>query len=226
MKALRRGILTAAYLAQLGHVPSSLSILELVWCLYHDVMLPNDRFILSKGHGALALYATLGRLDDFVDGDLAGHPEFSDGIELTSGSLGHGLGVAAGMALGKSIAGELGRVFVLVGDGECQEGPIWEAVRIVSGLRLNVICIIDYNYSHPDLGIMSHFESYKWNKCNVDGHDLVEIRRSLMDVHGPLLVKAHTVKGYGVPEMMADPQMWHHRALTREDYERMVESSL
>lgn len=219
---LRRDLLAAAYKAQSGHIPSSLSCLDILDVIYRDVLEPGDRFILSKGHAALALYAVLGMLPDFAGGALPGHPEAGEGIEFTTGSLGHGLGYAAGLALGMRIAASGGRVFVVMGDGECQEGSVWEAARIVGRLQLDVVGVVDCNGTHPDRNLGERFKGYHWRTLSIDGHqagDLLPLRYAF----GPLLVLARTVKGRGVREMEADPAAWHHRAPNRGEYERMVE---
>lgn len=146
---LRNRILEVALRDGMGHIPSALSILDIIWVLYDKVMTKDDQFILSKGHGCMALYAVLeekGLLD--WSEKLWGHPKRGGAILASTGSLGHGLPMAVGLALAKKIKGEPGRVFCLVGDGECNEGTIWESAMIAAHHKLdNLVVIVDQNHS-------------------------------------------------------------------------------
>src|SRR5580692_4765522 len=133
---LKRQILVAAHRAKEGHIASALSILDILYVLHNDVLGPNDQFVLSKGHGCLALYAILGLdMTNFCNYDslLGGHPDRLKvpGVIASTGSLGHGIGQAVGIALAKKINGYTGRVFALVGDGECEEGSVWESFNLI-----------------------------------------------------------------------------------------------
>jgi transketolase len=157
---LKKQIVLAAHAAGSGHIPSAFSILDIVWTLYDKILKPEDRFILSKGHGCLALYAVLVEKGYFPkeqlmtfakhDSILGGHPDRNKipGVIASTGSLGHGLPMAVGVALAKKIKKQPGRVFCLVGDGEMNEGSCWEACLLAAHHKLdNLIIFVDYNYS-------------------------------------------------------------------------------
>lgn len=192
---LRKRILEVAYRDGMGHIPSALSILDIVWNLYDRVMTPDDQFILSKGHGCMALYAVLeakGLFDWSVKAQ--GHPKRGGAILASTGSLGHGLPMAIGLAMAKKIKGEAGRVFCLIGDGECNEGTTWECGLMIQRFELdNLKVIVDDNgtslYTIP----------------NPFGFDFVT-----------------TIKGDGVPYLQG--REWHNKKLTTEDYEKSVSS--
>jgi transketolase len=222
---LRREILRAAFHVQAGHVPSAFSILEIVYGLYNGVMLDGDEFVLSKGHGALALYAVLGKLPEFIAGRLSSHPCRGDGITVSTGSLGHGLAIAAGMAIAKEMSGgKSGKIYCLVGDGECQEGSIWEAARIIRLLQLDVTCIVDYNGTHPGMNYLRQmFIGCGWPVRDIDGHNSGDV--SSIYLGGvPMCYIAKTIKGKGLTEMENDPGAWHNRKLTEAEYNQFVEA--
>jgi transketolase len=220
---LRRRIVDMAHKAREGHVPSALSILDIVYVLYTEIMGPDDKFVLSKGHGCLALYVMLAErgvipaewLDHFCEpgAALQGHPENSTpGVHFSSGSLGHGICGAVGLAYAKKVRGEPGHVWCLIGDGEAHEGSVWEAMRIIDDLGLsNISVIVDMN--EPDRArharrLAAFFSGSVWAS---DGHDHVTLRQAF---GGPMrLYLLKTVKGNGVPDMEADPRAWHHRSL-------------
>lgn len=224
-------------------MPSALSILDIIHTIYTVTLGPSDRCVLSKGHGCLALYAVLeatGRLPSHVmesfcqrGSELLGHPERRPawGIECTSGSLGHGAAMSVGMALGKKIKTEPGRILCVIGDGECEEGIIYESMHIASRLRLsNLVWIIDNNKTSPNridgepfvASLAAKFSAFGWIVHTANGHDQGQIECALEPSNYPMPVVliANTVKGHGVPEMEAEPQLWHHHAPKRE----MVES--
>lgn len=227
IKRLRRTILETAHRAKEGHVPSALSILDIVWCLYDACLGPDDRFVLSKGHGCLALYAVLAEkgiiprdwLDHFCAprSALQGHPERgTPGVVCSTGSLGHGLPMAVGMAYAKKILGEPGTVFCLIGDGEAQEGSVFEAMRLTDELGLNNLSVI-VDMNEPERARharrLSAFVDFVWEIS--DGHDHDAIRNGLKL---PLrLIFAQTEKGHGIAEMAADPRAWHHRTMGLND---------
>jgi transketolase len=185
LKSLRRDILDAGYISKEGHIPSAFSILEIVYgsykcinknrsCGYSEIDL--DKFVLSKGHGALALYAVLAEFDHFskdwknnfasFNSDFGGHPDRLKvpGIEASTGSLGHGIAIAAGIAYAQKMRSTKAKVFCLIGDGELNEGTIWETLLIANQHRLdNFIVIVDQNHSsdramNPE-SLISKFES-------------------------------------------------------------------
>lgn len=227
---LRRKIVRAAFVAGEGHIPSAFSILEIVQALYSGGMEPEDRFVLSKGHGCLALYAVLadkGVIDwrDFESYASLGHPDAAriPGVEFSTGSLGHGLALGAGLALGKFINGEPGRVFVLVGDGECQEGATWEAAGVIGELWLNVIVIVDGNGSHLDNEMLkAQFASHGIPRQALEGHRPAELVKAFKEVRGPFAYICKTVKGHGSETFEDDPEAWHHRTPKPDELEAIL----
>jgi transketolase len=237
-QAARRLVLEAALAAGTAHIGSSLSIVDILAVLYADVLGDRHRFLLSKGHAASALYSTLavaGVLEDVPDeycrdgGALAGHPERGvPGVEMTGGSLGHGPAIGVGLAL----ADRSRRVFCLVGDGELNEGSVWEALALAAHLRLsNFTIIVDAN-GLQGLGttadvldlepLVPKLEAFGWKVRAVDGHDHDALRAALRPcgTH-PTAVVARTVKGNGV-SFMEGELMWHYRSLKPEDRERVM----
>lgn len=250
IQRLKRSILAAAHAAGEGHIPSALSILDVVWVLYDKVMhltgdlgapSSNDRFVLSKGHGSLALYVVLAEKGYFpaeeltrfcrYDGILGGHPDCNkvSGVEASTGSLGHGLPMAVGMALGYRIQRSKGRLFCLIGDGEANEGTIWESALLGAHHKLsNLCCIIDYNHSTDralHLGQLAEkFRCFGWAAKEVDGHDhaAIEVALRWAPPDRPLAVIANTIKGKGVPSMENNPA-WHHRTPSAAEMQKMLD---
>lgn len=239
-----------------GHIGSSMSLVEILRVLYDDVMRyrpsePNwpdrDRLILSKGHGCLALYALLAdkgfipveTLDTFCrrDSILGGHPEAGKvpGVEASTGSLGHGLSYGVGMALGARMRKRSSRVFVVMGDGEINEGSVWEAAMCAAKHRLaNLTAIIDYNKVQSagftrdiqDLEpLLDKWRAFGFATTEVDGHNVAALRalfrRVPLAADRPTAIVCHTVKGRGIPFAENDPG-WHHKAkLGPEEIERL-----
>lgn len=225
-----------------GHLPSSFSVLEVIWTLYNHAMSTEDRFILSKGHAALALYVVLNELgkipnealEEFCasgDAALLGHPERTPewGIEATTGSLGHGLPMACGLAYALQLEGSKGRVFCLVGDQECNEGAVHESMLIAAHHKLdNLICIIDWNESGErilrmdSLGVK--FLACDWSFDTVSGHSIPSLDRAFAHPSEgkPHAIQAYTQKGFGVPEMERDPRAWHHKAPSAAEAATMI----
>jgi transketolase len=201
---LRNRIIQKAYEDGMGHIPSALSILDIVWNLYDKVMTPDDQFILSKGHGCMALYAVLEEKGLLRwDRKLMGHPKRGGAILASTGSLGHGLPIAVGLAKAKKIKGETGNIYVLIGDGECNEGTVWESALIASHHKLdNLKVIVDYNHSGDRALLLGDLKA-KFKAFGID----VDVRE--------------TIKGNGVPFMQNDPS-WHNRKLTKEEYETAI----
>ncbi len=245
--AARRLVLDAALAARTAHIGSSLSIVDILSVLYADVLPsgPGDghRFLLSKGHAASALYAALagaGEIDpdEMVagycsdGGRFAGHPERGvAGVAMTAGSLGHGPAIAIGLALADRHAGSSRRTFCLVGDGELNEGSVWEAIALGGHLALdNLTLIVDAN-GLQGLGttaevldlepLVPKLEGFGWHSREVDGHDHDTLGATLGDpAAGPCAVIARTTKGHGV-DFMENELMWHYRSLRPEDRERV-----
>lgn len=255
-RRIRILILQAVRGAGKGHIGGAFSIVEVLLALYHahsmrhDPSNPawefRDRFILSKGHAGVALYATLAdlgyfdlaHLEQLNRGQLLGeHPDpRAPGVEVVSGSLGHGLSVGAGMSLGFSITGQDCRTFVLLGDGECNEGSVWEAAMFAAHHRLTNLCaIVDRNGlithgSTEEFNALEPFPekwgSFGWEVIEVDGHDfesLLEVferfRQNSFD--RPLAVIANSTKGKGV-SFMEDVAAWHHGGVSPEVFERAM----
>jgi len=246
-KEVKKKILKMVYDSQCSHVGSALSCADILTVLYFkilsiDLKKPDrDRFILSKGHACTALYAVLAEkgffpkeiLDTYCkDGSkLFGHSTINSlpGIEASAGSLGHGLPIGAGMAL----AGN--RTFVLMGDGECDEGSVWEAALFASHHKLDKLtAIIDYNkiQAFGETNKVLNLEplkdkwvSFGWSVKEIDGHNLDEIEETLKNVpfekDKPSLIIAHTIKGKGV-SFMENQLAWHYKSPTKEQYEQAL----
>ena len=250
VKRMKRRIVQASNRAGEGHVPSALSILDILSVLYGKVMqhralagqspTDRDRFILSKGHGSLAFYAVLAEhgyfpaveFDRFCayDGMLGGHPDGNKvpGVEASTGSLGHGLPIALGMALAYRILDSRYRIFCLIGDGEANEGSIWEAALLGAHHQLSQLCcIVDYNHSTDralSLGSLADkWRAFGWHTKEVDGHDHAALEQALQPTGSdqPLALIAHTTKGKGVSCMEGDPS-WHHRAPNAGELEMIL----
>jgi transketolase len=258
-QALRRSIVDTLAAAQRGHIGAAFSIVEILRVLYDDVLdvdpaapekADRDRFILSKGHGCLALYAVLAD-KGFISHDevarfcrrggiLGGHHEAHvPGIEASTGSLGHGLAIGVGMALHARMVRSPHRVFVLVGDGESNEGAIWEAALAAAKHRLsNLTVLVDYNEqqsygtTHEVLELepfLAKWESFGFAGAEVDGHDVAQLREVLatipLDEQRPTAILCHTVKGYGTPLTERNLE-WHHRGRTGDDVIRELLQAL
>lgn len=250
VKSLKRQIVLASKSAGEGHIPSAFSILDILWVLYDKVLRVDakepkkrdrDRFVLSKGHGSLALYAVLADKKFFPEselnlfatfgGILGGHPDRNKvpGIEASTGSLGHGMPFAVGLALAAKIREHSWRVFVLVGDGECNEGSIWESALLAAHHNLsNLTCIIDHNHSTDRSlvvdDLVEKFSSFGWRCSIVDGHDHAAILEALAesDSAGPRAIIAKTVKGAGTRLTENNPA-WHHKSPSDEELKIILE---
>ena len=254
---LRIRILHTALKAGKGHVPPAFSWVEIAVMLFYGGHLHvrpsepkwegRDRFILSKGHGCLTLYAILAdlgffpmtELDNFCgDGSLlAGHPDTKiPGVEGISGSLGHGLGVSAGLALGAKLHSQTWNVITVMGDGECQEGSVWEAAMFASHHHLNnLVAVIDRNqlgatsFTEKNLSLEPlgrRWEAFGWEVVTIDGHSFEELNRTFSGMFHrtsskPLLILAQTVKGKGVSFMEASVD-WHHRLPKGDEVEEAI----
>jgi transketolase len=250
--ALLRGkVIEMSHAAQAAHLASSLSCADIVTAAYWHVLNINpaqpkdplrDRFILSKGHAAAALYATLAmkgyfplaELDTYCQdgGRLAEHPPANllPGVEAATGSLGHGLPLGCGMALSGRIKGERFRVFALLSDGENNEGSVWEAAMFASAQKLDNVCVIvDYNKwqatarSNETLmlaPLREKWAAFGWDAHEIDGHDVAALAAAMRRIPNgsgkPVALIAHTVKGKGV-SFMEDDNNWHYRAPTADE---------
>jgi transketolase len=256
---LRRLVVRALEGGARGHIGSSLSLIEIMRVLYDDILryradMPDwpdrDRCILSKGHGCIAQYVMLAEkgffphavLDTFCrrDSILGGHPEAGKipGVEASTGALGHGLPIGVGRALGLRIHRRDARVFVIVGDGEINEGSVWEAALSASKHRLATLTlIIDYNKvqsAGPTAEILNlepladKWRAFGFAVAEVDGHDVEALRRTLrklpLDRGRPSAIICHTVKGKGLAFAENDAN-WHHKSSIKQDLvERMYDA--
>ena len=255
-KSIRQKTLTMSYEAKGSHIGSCLSCVDILTVLYFKILNidpanpladERDRFILSKGHAAASLYATLAQRGFFPeeilkkysqDGEkLAGHPSRGcvPGVEVSSGSLGHGLPMAAGMALAAKRDKKSYRVFTLMSDGECDEGSVWEAALFSSHHKLdNLTVVIDRNQLQAfgrtsevmELEPLAQkWQAFGWSTTEINGHDFTALEAALSGVPAavgkPSVIIAHTIKGKGV-SFMEDKLEWHYRNLTKEEYELAI----
>ncbi len=253
-KKVRKQILDMIYRTKSPHIGGCFSCVEILVALYFKTLKvnPQDRrdkerdiFILSKGHACPTLYAVLAekgffekdKLHKFAidDGLLEGHPSrnLDLGIEVSTGSLGHGLSIGAGMALARKLDNLKSRVFVLLSDGDFQEGLVWEALLFSSHHQLdNLIAIIDYNKLQV-LGrvqqvlnlepLKEKLESFGWAVKEVNGHDFEQIIKALewISKEKPLIIIAHTKKGKGI-SFMEDNLLWHSKCPNEEEYNQAL----
>lgn len=254
-RAVRAHVVRMAHDAKSPHIGSALSCVDLLVGLYFHAMDVDpkdppagpDRFIMSKGHGCMAYYATLAEAGFFPrevlatysqnGSKLAEHPSPSGipGCEVATGSLGHGLSIGAGAALAKKLAGRPGRQFVLLSDGECNEGSIWEAAMFASGQKLdNLVVLVDYNKlqamgrSNEVTGLAplaAKWSAFGFATRELDGHSLAEVVGALdalpFERGRPSALVAHTVKGKGV-SFMEDDLEWHYRPPNDADLARAL----
>ncbi len=252
---IRKDILSMIYNIQSGHLGGSFSMVEMLTALYFDEMhyepenpsLKNrDRFVLSKGHTAPALYAVLANAGFFpkdklmtsfrrIDSMLQGHPDMkkTPGVEMTSGSLGMGLSAANGMALGNRFQGIDARIYCMIGDGEINEGQIWEAAATASHYHLdNLVAITDVNGLQNDaetkkvkdmLDIAEKWRAFGFHTIEINGHDFREIFAAFdvaRECKGrPTAIVSHTVKGKGV-SFMENVVAFHGKTPTKEEFEK------
>jgi len=259
-RKVRRDIVDLTYQAGTNgtHIGGSLSIVEVLSVLYNDIMKFNkndmtdesrDRFIISKGHGAMAQYAVMHRIGILSDEDMATfkkdgssfstHPYMNvrKGIEFSTGSLGHGLSLGVGSALAlKKKKNLTSKVFVMMGDGECDEGSIWEAAMSAANFKLdNLILIIDKNRLQLDGfiedimkqgSLENKWKSFGWDICECDGHNVEDVYKTMSDAlknqKQPTVIFAHTIKGKGV-SFIENQYNWHIGVLNDELYKKAVQ---
>lgn len=249
LKNIKKSILYMAHYSKSSHVGSCLSIADILYTLYFKVLkvdpynprqYDRDKFILSKGHGSAALYATLAErgffpkkyLDRFYtnSGILPGHVDMTvaAGLEASAGSLGHGLSIGVGMAIGNKQMNNPGRIYVLLGDGECNEGSVWEAIMLASHLKLsNLTAIVDFNQLQgfgrtndviSQKNLAERWQAFGWEVYEVNGHNVHELELVFNKPHNsPKVVIAHTIKGKGV-SFMEDKLEWHYNSPNDEQY--------
>ncbi len=237
-----------------SHIGSVLSVADIVAVLYNDVMCmypgdpkndTRDRFILSKGHAGAAVYAALAEKGFFPlqwlgtyyqnGSRLSGHVSHHEvpGVEFSTGALGHGIGVGAGMAMSAKMDGKAHRVYIVMGDGECDEGSVWEAALFANHFRLaNLTVIVDHNKLQSldtcentleFIDLAAKWRCFGWRCVEVDGHDHAMLQQALSthDKAKPICAIAHTTKGKGV-SFMENQVLWHYRSPQNEEYERAV----
>ena len=252
----RMGIIEGVFNAKSGHPGGSLSCVDIVTYLYNNHMNIDpenpkdenrDRFVLSKGHAAPALYSVLANRGFFPvealktlrksDSMLQGHPsmKYTPGVDMCTGSLGQGISTACGMALGAKLSGKSFRVFTILGDGEIQEGQVWEAAMYASAKGLdNLVAVVDNNGLQIDgkicevnspYPIPEKFRAFGWNVIEIDAHSFDEIDaafNSAAELKGkPSVIIANSVKGKGV-SFMEDQCSWHGTAPNAEQYEQAM----
>ena len=256
-RAVRAHTVRMAHDGKTPHVGSALSEVELLVALYfHTLKITppkptgpdEDRFILSKGHGCIAYYATLAERGYFPVEKLKGYaqngsflaehpsPEGTPGVEVATGSLGHGLAIASGIALARKRDGRGGRTFVLLSDGECQEGSVWEAAMFAAGRKLDQLtAIVDYNKLQATgrsnevtalAPLAEKWRAFGWETREISGHDLSEIVTTFdalpFVTERPSAIVAHTVKGKGI-SFMEDDLEWHYRPPNDQDLEKAID---
>jgi transketolase len=252
----RRRILDISQQVTALHIAGAFSCVEIVDCIYNGLMIRDvrgnflDTFLLSKGHGCMIQYVILedlgilthGELDRYCtkDGLLGAHPDYgTPGISAATGSLGHGLSMAVGMAIAERNTAKRGRepnrIFAVLSDGEVQEGSTWEAVLMASSLNLvNLIAVIDNNdfqslgrtsVTHPSFyPLKDKFEAFGWEVAEVNGHNAGALFRAVTERKGnrPFMVVAKTIKGRGVSYMENVP-IWHYRAPNPKEYKQALD---
>lgn len=256
---VRKNILLMSFRAQSAHTGGALSCVEILVALYFEIMKvypknpydkKRDRFIFSKAHDAKALYAVLAERGFFNkkilegyeqdNGQLPGHStrHCVPGVEASAGSLGHGLSIAAGSAFALKQSGKKNKVFVLISDGECDEGSVWEAALFSSHHKLdNLITIIDYNklqgfgFTKDVLNLeplRKKWESFGWSVKEIDGHNLSKIVRVLKDVpfskNKPTLIIAHTIKGFGGVPIHVNRVSSQYKPPTKEQIDELFKN--
>lgn len=255
--ALRKDVLDMIYRAKTGHIGGDYSVMDILVCLYYDQMNvtpdnfkepEHDRFILSKGHSVESYYAVLADLGFLNKKEVKeeystfgskyiGHPNNKlPGIEMNSGSLGHGLPVSVGMALAGKMKEENYRVYVVMGDGELAEGSVWEGAMAGGHYKLDNLCaVVDRNrlqISGSTETVMAHdsqaerWSSFGWHVIEVEGNDISALRAAFEEAkkvkNKPTVIIANTAKGYGVSFMEHQPA-WHHKVPTQQEYELAVQ---
>jgi transketolase len=256
-REIRRDIVTMVYHASSGHIGGSLSATDIIVALYHQIMRHDpkhrhwperDRFIMSKGHCTPVIYAVLAECGYFPREDLRtfrrpgshlqGHPcaHKTPGIEASAGTLGLGISTAMGMALAAKLHGQGHWYYVLCGDGEIQEGQVWEAAMFANKYHLdNVVAFVDRNRLQTDGDsetvmpldpLPDKWRAFGWETCEIDGHDFQEIIRAVEQAKQgqgkPTMIIANTIKGKGVSFMEGD-NTWHGSPPTRAQYERAIQ---
>lgn len=256
----RRQVIETVHHAGAGHVGGPLSVIDLLTYLYFVEMqieaksprdANRDRFVLSKGHSAIGLYSVMAlkgyfpmeelKTFDALDSRLQGHPDMNllPGLDISTGSLGQGISAAVGMALGAKLKNKSFRTYCIIGDGESQEGQVWEAADVAAKYQLdNLVCILDYNKlqqfgweeesksrKNPVDNPIERWEAFGWNVIEMDGHNFDEMEIAFKDAkiikNKPTMIIANTVKGKGV-SFMEEDFLWHSRVPTDKELEKAI----
>ena len=254
---VRKGVVTAVHAAKSGHPGGSLGVADIMTYLYFEEMnidpadphkADRDRFVLSKGHAAPGLYSVLANRGYFpveeletlrhIGSRLQGHPNMNDtpGIDMSTGSLGQGISAAVGMALAAKHWGDSYRVYTLLGDGECEEGQVWEAAMFAGNHALdNLVAVVDHNGLQIDgtidevnsaMPLADKFRAFKWHVIELaDGNDMTQIEAAFAEAREvtgvPVAIIAETVKGKGV-SFMENQVGWHGKAPNDEQFEQAM----
>ena len=254
---VRKGVVTAVHAAKSGHPGGSLGSADIMTYLYFEEMnidpadphkADRDRFVLSKGHAAPGLYSVLANRGYFpveeletlrhIGSRLQGHPNMNDtpGIDMSTGSLGQGISAAVGMALAAKHWGDSHRVYTLLGDGECEEGQVWEAAMFAGNHALdNLVAVVDHNGLQIDgtidevnsaMPLADKFRAFKWHVIELaDGNDMTQIEAAFAEAREvtgvPVAIIAETVKGKGV-SFMENQVGWHGKAPNDEQFEQAM----
>ena len=254
---VRKGVVTAVHAAKSGHPGGSLGTADIMTYLYFEEMnidpadphkADRDRFVLSKGHAAPGLYSVLANRGYFpveeletlrhIGSRLQGHPNMNDtpGIDMSTGSLGQGISAAVGMALAAKHWGDSYRVYTLLGDGECEEGQVWEAAMFAGNHALdNLVAVVDHNGLQIDgtidevnsaMPLADKFRAFKWHVIELaDGNDMAQIEAAFAEarevIGAPVAIIAETVKGKGV-SFMENQVGWHGKAPNDEQFEQAM----
>ena len=254
---VRKGVVTGVHAAKSGHPGGSLGAADIMTYLYFEEMdvdpadphrADRDRFVLSKGHCAPALYAVLAERGFFgkeeletlrhIGSRLQGHPNMNDtpGVDMSTGSLGQGISAAVGMALAAKHWGDSNRVYTLLGDGECEEGQVWEAAMFAGNHALdNLVAVVDHNGLQIDgtidevnsaMPLADKFRAFRWHVIElVDGNDMEQVATAFAEARkvsgAPVAIIAETVKGKGV-SFMENQVGWHGKAPNDEQFEQAM----
>jgi transketolase len=250
VKNLRKEIFRMMHYSKSSHIGGCLSCIDILYTLYFKIMdcekIKNkspdrDVFILSKGHNSAALYVTLAYAGFFPkeylnkyyidNGLLPGHLDMTkvNGIECSSGSLGHGASIGLGFAIAKDRNKNSGHIYVLMGDGECNEGSVWEAVMLAATLKQkNYTLIVDFNHlqgmgrdviNQNNLG--ERFAAFGFKVKDIDGNNIGQLMLALQERDGPMVIIAHTIKGKGV-SFTEDKLEWHYKSPNNEQFEQAL----
>lgn len=256
IQTIQESIIEMITNAASGHPGGSLSAADILNVLFFDIMdlseknvnsINRDRFVLSKGHAAPALYATLAEKGIIekselftlrqINSRLQGHPNMNDlpGIDMSTGSLGQGISAAVGMAIANKLDHVDHRIYVLLGDGECEEGQVWEAAMAAAHYKLdNLIAIVDFNGLQIDGNIQevmnptpidNKFKAFGWHIIHVEGHNHQQLYQAFEEAKAiynqPTMILAHTIKGHGV-SFMENEASWHGTAPNKEQCKEAV----